>query len=54
MQSYAGEIKSKEDIMNRFQSACNETTQLEMEKCLYIPIVKTLSLRRDSCLNVSF
>ena len=31
-QSDAGEIKSKEDIIERFQSACNETTQLEIEK----------------------
>ena len=28
----AGEIKSKEDIIERFRSACNETTQLEIEK----------------------
>ena len=32
IQSDAGEIKNKEDIMERFWSACNETTQLEMEK----------------------
>ena len=32
MQSDAGEIKSKEDIIDRFQSAYNETTQLEIEK----------------------
>ena len=32
MQSYAGEIKSKEDIIDRFRSVCNETTQLEIEK----------------------
>ena len=32
MQSDAGEIKSKEDIIERFGSACNETTQLEIEK----------------------
>ena len=31
-QSDAGEIKSKEDIIERFRSACNETTQLEIEK----------------------
>ena len=31
-QSDAGEIKSKEDIIERFQSACNETTLLEIEK----------------------
>ena len=31
-QSDAGEIKSKEDIVERFRSACNETTQLEIEK----------------------
>ena len=31
-QSDAGEIKSKEDIIERFWSACNETTQLEIEK----------------------
>ena len=29
-QSDAGEIKSKEDTIERFRSACNETTQLEM------------------------
>ena len=27
-----GKIKSKEDIIERFRSACNETTQLEIEK----------------------
>ena len=32
IQSDAGEIKSKEDIIERFRSACNETTQLEMMK----------------------
>ena len=32
IQSDAGEIKSKEDIIERFRSACNETTQLEIEK----------------------
>ena len=32
MQSDAGQIKSKEDIIERFRSACNETTQLEIEK----------------------
>ena len=32
MQSDAGEIKSKEDIIEWFQSACNEATQLEIEK----------------------
>ena len=37
MQSYAGEIKSKEDIIEGFRSACNETTQLELEK-LYAPL----------------
>ena len=31
-QSDAGEIKSKEDVIERFLSACNETTQLEIEK----------------------
>ena len=31
-QSDAGEIKSKEDIIERFRSVCNETTQLEIEK----------------------
>ena len=31
-QSDAGEIKSKEDIIERFRSAYNETTQLEIEK----------------------
>ena len=31
-QSDAGEIKSKEDIIERFWSACNETTRLEIEK----------------------
>ena len=30
-QSDAGEIKSKEDIIERFRSACNETSQLEIE-----------------------
>ena len=29
-QSDAGEIKCKEDIIERFRSACNETTQLEI------------------------
>ena len=32
MQSDAGEIKSKEDIIEGFRSACNETTLLEIEK----------------------
>ena len=32
IQSDAGEIKSKEDIIERFRSACNETTQLEIGK----------------------
>ena len=32
IQSDAGEIKIKEDIIERFWSACNETTQLEIEK----------------------
>ena len=32
MQSDEGEIKSSEDIIERFRSACNETTQLEIEK----------------------
>ena len=32
MQSDAGEIKSKGDIIERFRSACNETTQLELQK----------------------
>ena len=31
-QSDAGEIKSKEDIIERFRSACNKSTQLEIEK----------------------
>ena len=31
-QSDAGEIKSKEDIIERFRSECNETAQLEIEK----------------------
>ena len=31
-QSDAGEIKSKEDIIEGFRSACNETTQLEIVK----------------------
>ena len=31
-QSDAGEIKNKEDIIERFRSAFNETTQLEIEK----------------------
>ena len=30
--SAAGEIKSKGDIIERFLPACNETTQLEIEK----------------------
>ena len=29
-QSDAGKIKSKEDIIERFWSACNENTQLEI------------------------
>ena len=32
IQSDAGEIKSKEDIIERRRSACNETTQLEIKK----------------------
>ena len=36
IQSDAGEIKSIEDIIERFLSACNETAQLEIEK-LYAP-----------------
>ena len=32
IQSDDGEMKSKEDIIERFRSACNETTQLEIEK----------------------
>ena len=32
IQSDAEEIKSEEDIIERFRSACNETTQLEIEK----------------------
>ena len=31
-QSNGGEIESKEDIIERFRSACNETTQIEIEK----------------------
>ena len=31
MQSDAGEVKSKEDIIYRFLSACKEITQLEIE-----------------------
>ena len=31
-----GEIKSKEDIIERFRSACNDTTQLEIEKLLRV------------------
>ena len=31
-QSDVGEIKSKEDIIERFRSACNEITKLEIEK----------------------
>ena len=27
-----GEIKSKKDIIDRFRYACNETTQIEIEK----------------------
>ena len=56
MQSDAGEIKSKEDIIERFRSACDETTQLEIEK-LYASLpshCKEFSLTRDSCLNISF
>ena len=37
MPSGAGEIKSKEDIFERFRSACNETMQLEIEK-LYVSL----------------
>ena len=37
-QSDAAEIKSKEDIIERFRSACIETTQLEIEKLYaYLP-----------------
>ena len=32
IQSDVAEIKSKEDIIERFRSACNETTQLEIDK----------------------
>ena len=32
IQSNAGKIKSKEDIIERFRSACNETTQWDIEK----------------------
>ena len=32
IQSDVGEIKSKDDIIERLRSACNETTQLEIEK----------------------
>ena len=32
IQSDAGEIKSKEDIIDRFRLECNETKQLEIEK----------------------
>ena len=31
-QSDAGKIKSKEDLIIIYRSACNETTQLEIEK----------------------
>ena len=31
-QSDARKINNKEDIIERFRSACNETTQLEIEK----------------------
>ena len=31
-QSDEGEIKSKEDIIEKFRSACNKATQLEIEK----------------------
>ena len=54
-QSNAGEIKSKEDIIERFRSACNETTQSEIEK-LYASLpshCKEISLTRDSFLNIS-
>ena len=38
MQSDEGEIKSKEDNIERFRSPCNETTQLEIEKLYaYLP-----------------
>ena len=47
MQSDAREIKSKEDIIDRFRSACNETTQLEIEK-LYASLP---SLCRDIIFN---
>ena len=56
IQSDVGEIKSKEDIIERFRYACNETTQLEIEK-LYASLpshCKKSSLTRDSCLNISF
>ena len=36
-QSDAGEIKSKEDIIERFRYACNKTTQLEIEKLYASP-----------------
>ena len=36
IQPDAGEIKSKEDIIDRFRSACNETTQLEIEKIIRV------------------
>ena len=37
-QSDTGEFKSKEDIIERFRSAYNETTQLEIEKlCASLP-----------------
>ena len=52
IQSDAGEIKSKEDIFEKFRSACNETTQLEIEK-LYASLpshCKVSILTRDSCL----
>ena len=50
-----GEIKYKEDIIERFQSACNETTQLEIEK-LYASLpshCKEITFNMGKCLNIS-
>ena len=54
----AGEIKSKEDIIERFWSVCNETMQLEIMK-LYASLSShckkiIISLTWNSCLNISF
>ena len=56
IQSDAGEIKSKEDIFERFRSACNETTQLEIEK-LYASLLshcKEIIFNKELIFNISF